>query len=106
MIRPFETQQILVNRNNLLCDIFPYYASDDIINLTTYVKFVGEPAEDMTGVTKDLFSSVWKEMKAKHMKGDTFQRFNIMPRNLLSLSEIKAIGRILEHGHKKVNLSG
>ena len=93
---------MLISRNDILKGVVPYYLSDDILNDGLHVRFENEPAEDFTGVTKDMFSSVWKTIREKFMTGENYSRINLVPGNLCSVNEYKAFGRILEHGFKLV----
>ena len=94
---------MLISRNDILKGVVPYYLSDDILNDGLHVRFENEPAEDFTGVTKDMFSSVWKTIREKFMTGENYSRINLVPGNLCSVNEYKAFGRILEHGFKLAN---
>jgi hypothetical protein len=64
------------------------------------VKFDKERAEDFDGVTKEVFSTFWEEFNAKFMKGSRYRSFHIAPSLLSNADDLKAYGRILEHGFK------
>jgi len=53
----------------------------------------------LNGVSKDLFSSFWDQVKQKYMKGSREFFIHLTPGNLLSISSFRAFGRILQHGY-------
>jgi len=69
------------------------------LNHGLHVVFDNEPAEDFSGVTKDMFSSFWKAIREKYMRENYYQ-FVLLPENLPLKKELKAYGLILEHGFK------
>lgn len=91
---------MIINRNRIISDMLQSYNNDEILRLRLFVRFEGEDAEDLSGVTKDLFSSFWREVKKMYMKGDRCFNFLISPENILNESELISFGRILLHGYK------
>ena len=82
--------------------VLPIYASDVILNDSLYVSFENEPAHDVTGVTKDMFSSVWKDLREKFMTGENLSRISLAHGNIRGEADYQSIGRILEHGFSLV----
>jgi len=55
--------------------VLPQYINDSILNEGLHVEFNQEPAEDFTGVTKDMFSTVWKAIREKYTRVKTYIDF-------------------------------
>lgn len=81
-----------------MTDVTLHYQDDCILHERLYVTFVDEPADDFLGVTKDMFSSVWKAIRERFLTGENYSRFYVAPGNLCSVKEYVVFGRILEHG--------
>ena len=92
--RGSSTQQILLSRANILQGVLPIYSSHVILN----VLFENEPAHDVTGVTKDMFSSVWKTLREKFMTGENLSRISLAHGNICGETDYKSMGKTLEHG--------
>ena len=93
-----DTQEILVNREDIITDAIEYYTKNpDIINCKLYVSFVGESGDDFMGLTREFFSEFWRlYLNARGAN----EQVNLEPNPLvLDESYHQAVGRILVHGY-------
>ncbi|XP_066931326.1 mucin-2-like isoform X4 [Clytia hemisphaerica] len=93
-----SVRNFFISRANILMYVLPQYINDSILDDGLNVEFDGEPAIDFEGLTKDMFTSVWRSVKDKYMCGDNLKRFVVTPGNIPTKEELEALGRVLQHG--------
>ena len=63
----------LVNRDLIVQDVLQLYRQEETtVTCKLEVEFLGEPAEDLDGLTRELFSLMWKMFFPDTLKGRRF----------------------------------
>ena len=63
----------LVNCDLIVRDVLQLYRQKETIaTCKLEVEFLGEPAEDLDGLTRELFSLMWKNVLPRYFEGTTF----------------------------------
>ena len=62
-----------------------------------FINFLGEPAVDCGGVSRDMLSGFWEQAYVKLFDGIRLLTPSIEPQS--SFIDLKVIGRILSHGY-------
>ena len=83
----------LVSRANLFDDLDEAIASE----YPMFTKFLGEPAIDCGGVSRDMLSGFWEQAYMKLFDGSRLQTPSIEPHS--SSTDLRVVGRILSHGY-------
>lgn len=92
-----DCMRVLVYRDFIVEDTLKLYREKKIItSCKLEEEFRNEPAEDLDGLTRELFSQMWKNVLPMYFKGTTFHA----PRVDLDCSEelFELLGRIATHG--------
>ena len=93
-------QQMLVNRDQIVGVAEMMYGNEDILQCSEiYVQFEDEEGEDFKGVTRDFFSSYWREVTKNCTAGETQRYFKLSPSTVINITSAQATGRILLHGY-------
>eukprot|EP00112_Aurelia_sp_Birch-Aquarium-sp1_P016971 Seg3891.2 transcript_id=Seg3891.2/GoldUCD/mRNA.D3Y31 product="E3 ubiquitin-protein ligase TOM1-like" protein_id=Seg3891.2/GoldUCD/D3Y31 len=91
------TQQLLVRRQYVVQDAIAQYHDATIVHSRLYVRFEGETGDDFDGLTREFFSIFWSDFTQK-LPGNARRYFAVDPCSVMSIDDLKAVGRILVHG--------
>lgn len=94
-----DIELLSVHRDQLLSDLLLIYdAKPDTVFHQVKVQFVGEPGDDLGGLTKDLYTLAWSEMMQNYFGGESA----VVPQLPLykhaeQRPHYRVIGRIIAH---------
>lgn len=94
-----EVKTLEINRDSIVPQMLELYKDDELVLKSIKVVFTGEIGLDYGGLSKELFTTFWKECRSEYFRGENA----IVP--FLSLSKIRKglsndyiiLGRILIH---------
>lgn len=88
-----------IHRDNLTEEMLQLYSADATVAFKQLkVSFVGETGDDLGGLTKDLFTSLWASIMKKFFIGEAAMVPYIpMHEHMQKRRYYEAIGRILSH---------
>jgi len=94
-----DAEDICVHRDNVTEEMIAKYAADHTIDSRLIkVSFIGETGDDLGGLTKDLFTSLWSDLLKKFFIGEAAMvPFMPMHEQMRKRRYYEAIGRILSH---------
>jgi len=94
-----DIETISIHRDNILAEMLQLYTDNpDIVQHRIIVQFVGEPGEDLGGLTKDLYTSLWAEIIRQYFDGEAaVVPFIPVQRHAECRANYTAVGRILAH---------
>jgi len=92
-------QTIAVHRDNVLSEMIQLYGSDaTIVHHPVKVEFIGEPGDDLGGLTRDLYTSLWSDVVRHYFIGEAaVVPYIPLHRHAECRSHYVAIGRLLAH---------
>jgi len=92
-----DIETISIHRDNILAEMLQLYTDNpDIVQHRILVKFVGEPGEDLSGLTKDLYTSLWADIIRQYFDGEAaVVPFIPVQRHAECRANYAAVGRIL-----------
>ena len=89
---------VVINRRTLLHDMLNLYNDHEIVERQLRVEFLGEQGDDLGGLTKDLFTSLWSEVVTKYFRGENaVVPFLPLYQQATMKEHYTPIGRILCH---------
>lgn len=90
--------EVVVKRDTLLEDLLIFYSNADSLDSRPKVSFDGETGDDFGGLTKEMFTSFWKEAYKSFFHGENCKvPFIPLYRLRKESSSCVANGRVLTH---------
>lgn len=97
-VREHTPKRIDVNRQAIESDVLRIYSDcdRDILDSQLYVCFTGENACDMSGVTREMFSTFYRAVSAKYFEGGMEMVPRVDP-DTCNNELFRALGRVISH---------
>jgi hypothetical protein len=90
--------EIFINRNNVMEDMLKLYEDPTVPLTGVKVEFLGEQGDDFGGLTKELYTLVWRRLSDEYFRGEAaIVPFLPLYKHDDHMDDFLVIGRILSH---------
>lgn len=93
-----ETLNPHIHRVNLVEELIMFFKNQEVVDVPVKFTFVNEEGADMSGVSRDVYTSFWSEFSSRSAEGEEARVPALNPK--WQLEEWNAIGRILLKGYQ------